>query len=167
MFELTLAEASQVLKGSDPTKLKYKLTNIQLEYEMIPSKALTDEAHTVYDSGKEFLYDHVKRDSVVSFAKGTVTKLNIKVNPQRRSLKGILLLFVEPYTAGTRDSEKYIFPDLTKVDVTVNGKPSMVYNHAIESMDMWKEASRFFVKEKNKTEHMDMTKFYTTISSGF
>ena len=162
MFELTLAEASQVLKGSDPTKLKYKLTNIQLEYEMIPSKALTDEAHTVYDSGKEFLYDHVKRDSVVSFAKGTVTKLNIKVNPQRRSLKGILLLFVEPYTAGTRDSEKYIFPDLTKVDVTVNGKPSMVYNHAIESMDMWKEASRFFVKEKNKTEHMDMTKFYTT-----
>ena len=26
---------------------------------------------------------------------------------------------------------------------------------------MWEEARRFFVKEKNKTEHMDMTKFYT------
>jgi len=31
VFELTLAPASQVVKGSDPTKLKYKLTNIQLE----------------------------------------------------------------------------------------------------------------------------------------
>ena len=35
VFEVTLAPANQVVKGSDPTKLKYKLTNIQLEYEMI------------------------------------------------------------------------------------------------------------------------------------
>ena len=31
VFEATLASASEVVKGSDPTKLKYKLTNIQLE----------------------------------------------------------------------------------------------------------------------------------------
>ena len=73
MLELTLAEASQVVKGSDPTKLKYRLTNIQLEYDMIPSKTLADEAHSVYDSGKEFLYDHVMRDSVVAIAKGSET----------------------------------------------------------------------------------------------
>ena len=35
VFEVTLAPASQVVKGSDATKLKYKLTNIQIEYEMI------------------------------------------------------------------------------------------------------------------------------------
>lgn len=29
-------------------------------------------------------------------------------------------LLLEPYAAGTRDSEKYIFPDLTKVSVTIN-----------------------------------------------
>ena len=28
VFEVTLASAGQVVKGSDPTKLKYKLTNI-------------------------------------------------------------------------------------------------------------------------------------------
>ena len=150
-----------MIKGSDTTKLKYKLTNIQLEYEMIPSKTLADEAHSVYASGKEFLYDHVMREKVVPINKDSETRINIKVNPQRRSLKAILLLFVEPYTGGTRDSEKYVFPDLTKVDVTVNSKPNMLYNHGIESMDMWEEASRFFVKEKNKMEHMTMTKFYT------
>ena len=42
VFELILAPASQVVQGSDPTKLKYKLTNIQLEYEMIRSKELAD-----------------------------------------------------------------------------------------------------------------------------
>jgi len=40
MFELTLAPASQVVKGSDATKLEYKLTKIELEYEMIHSKEL-------------------------------------------------------------------------------------------------------------------------------
>ena len=71
--------------------------------------------------------------------------LNIKVNPQRRSLKGILLLFVEPYVAGSRESEKYFNPGLTKVIVTVNGSPNMLYNNCIEGKDMWEEASRFVV----------------------
>ena len=114
IFELTLAPASQVVRGSDTTKLKYKLTNIQLEYEMIRSKSLAEEAVRIYDSGKEFVYDNVIRDIVVPFAKGTDTRINIKVSPPRRSVKGILLLFVEPYATGTRDSEKYIFPDLKK-----------------------------------------------------
>jgi len=37
----------------------------------------------------------------------------------------------------------------------------MIYNNGVEGKDMWEEAQRFFVKEKNKTEHMDVTKFYT------
>ena len=100
VFELTLAPGSQVVKGSDTTKLKYKLTNIQLEYEMIRKKTLADKAHSVYSIGKELLYDHVMREEVVTFKKGSDTRINLRVNPQRRSPKGILLLFVEPYTAG-------------------------------------------------------------------
>ena len=161
VFELKLAPASQVVRSSDPTKLKYKLTNIQLEYEIIRSKTLTDEAHSVYSSGKEFAYDHIQRAEVVTFAKGTDTRLNIKVNPQRRSLKGILLLFVEPYAGGTRHSEAYLNPDLTKVSVTVNGSPNMIYNNGLEGIDIWEEVKRFFAKEKNKTQHMNATKFYT------
>ena len=66
VFELALAPADQVVKGSDATKLKYKLTNIQLEYEMIRSEDLADQATSVYESGREFMYDHVSRDNVVS-----------------------------------------------------------------------------------------------------
>ena len=136
MFELTLAPASQVVRGSDPSKLEYKLKNIQLEYEMIKSQTLADEAFSAYSSGKEFAYDHIQRDEVVTFAKGTETSLNIKVNPQRRSLKGILLLFVEPYVAGARQAETYLNPDLTKVSVTVNGSPNRLYNNGLEGIDV-------------------------------
>jgi len=37
----------------------------------------------------------------------------------------------------------------------------MLYNNSSEGKDMWEEPRNLFVKEKNKTEHMDMTKFYT------
>ena len=161
VFEVTLAPESQVVKGSDPTKLKYKLTNIQLEYEMIYSENLAEEAESVYISGKEFAYDHVSRPKVVPINRGTETRINIKVDSQRRSMKGILLLFVEPYTAGTRDSEKYIFPALKKISVTVNGSPNMLYNNGIESQDIWSEVGRFFMKDKYKPQHMTMEKFYT------
>ena len=154
VFELTLSEAAQVVKGSDPTKLKYKLTNIQIEYEMLYSEQLAEEANSAYSNGKEFAYDHVHREEVIPIKKGSDSRINIKVNPQRRSLKAILLLFTEPYAAGARDSEKYVFPDLTKVQVTINGSPNMIYNNGLVAEDLWEEASRFFVREGNKTEHM-------------
>ena len=103
----------------------------------------------------------MQRLKIVSFKKETDTRLNIKVDAQRRSLKAILLLFIEPHGEGTRDSEKYIFPDLTKVSVTINGSPNMIFNDGIEGNNIWEEAHRFFVKEKNKIEHMNATKFYT------
>ena len=52
VFELTLSEAAQVVKGSDPTKLKYKLTNIHLEYEMIHNPQRAQLANSEYSSGK-------------------------------------------------------------------------------------------------------------------
>ena len=169
LFEVILAPAEQVVKGGDATKLKYKLKNIELEYEMIrdiPPKqvsreSLGEKATSLYTIGKEFFYDHVTRDKVITFAKGTDTRINVKVNQQRRSMKGLLLLFEEPYNAGTRDSEKYIFPDIKNVSVTINGSPNMLYNNGIKGRDVWSEVSRFFMKEKHKPQHMNMKKFYT------
>jgi len=120
---------------------------------------LAEEANSAYSSGKEFVYDHVHFDSITSFQKGSARRLNIKVNAQRRSMKAILLLFEEPYSSGARDSEKNVFPDLTKVQVTINGSPNILYNEGIVATDLWAEASRFFVKEKNKTEHMNLKLF--------
>ena len=144
VFELTLAAAHEVVRGSDGTKLGYKLENIQLEYEVIRSESLAKEAVRTYSSGKEFAYDLVMRERVVPITRGSDTHLNLRVNPQRRSLKGILLLFINPYAAGARDTEHYFNPDITKVQVTVNGVPNLVCNEGLSGSDMWQELTRHF-----------------------
>lgn len=121
---------------------------------MMPSTSLANKARIVYTSGKGFVYDHVSPDKMVPI------KRRITVNVQRRSMKGLLLLFVEAYAPGARDSEKYVFPDLKKVSITINGSPNMIYNKGIEREDMWSEVSRCFIKEKHKPQHMKVKKFY-------
>ena len=147
IFEVTLAPAAQVVKGSDVNKLVYKLANIQLRYKTIRSESLAEEATSVYWNGKAFAYDQVMREKVITFANGTEERLNLHVNPQRRSLKANLLLFIEPFAAGARDSEKYFNPDITKVHVTINGSSSRIYNTGIHGKHMWTEISRFFGKK--------------------
>ena len=159
VFELTLASAPEVVKGSDASKLGYKLENIQMEYEVIRSKTLADEATREYKSGKEFAYDYVMRERVVPITRGSDTRLNLRVNPQRRSLKGILLLFISPYTDGNRDSESYFNPDITKVAVTVNGVPNRVYNEGISGSDMWEELTRHFKPSTDGRPNMTLAKY--------
>ena len=155
IFELTLALAPQVVKGSDASKLNYRLTNIQQEYEMIRSEALADEADRVYKSGKEFAYDHVMREEVVTFKKDADQRLNIRANPQRRSLKAILLLFIEPYVGGARESEKYFNRHHQSERYS-----KRFAQHGLQGKDMRGEISRFFANQKRKS-HMTLTKIYT------
>ena len=172
-FELTLAPASQVVMCSDASKLVYKLTNIQLEYEVIRGKQLADEATSSYTYGKEFAYDQIMLEEVVEVDRGTEGRLNLKVNPQRRSLKGILLLFIVLYTEGARNSEHYLNPDITEVSVTINSSPNRVYNEGIIGIDMWDEVSRFFGTKSKKSggtndrPNMNLTKCFTDNKFGF
>ena len=106
VFELRLAPASNVVKGSDASKLAYELTNIQLEYEVIHSKNLADEVESNYKNGKRLMYEHVTHNKTISFSKSADSIINESINVPRRSMKGLLLLFYEPYAGGARDSEK-------------------------------------------------------------
>ena len=114
-----------------------------------------------YSYGEEFAYDLVVREEVVEVNRVTEGRLNLSVNPQRRSLKGILLLFIVHYTAGARDSKNYINPDSTKVSVTVNSSPNRVYNEGITGIDMWNEVSRFFATKSSGSPNIILTKYLT------
>ena len=121
VFELGLSPASNIVKGSDATKLGYELTNIQLEYEVIHSKNLADEAGSNYKNGKRLMYEHVTHHKTISFSKSADSIINESINVPGRSMKGLLLLFYKPYAVGARDSEKTFNPDITEVKVVVNG----------------------------------------------
>ena len=59
--------------------------------------------------------------------------------------------------ADTEDSEEYIYPNITKVDVTIDGRPNAVYSNGMSTDDLYREAKRIFhVNDSNMTE----AKFY-------
>lgn len=161
VFEIALAPADQVVLGADPSKLGYELNNIELEYEVIRNDVLAQDTSSVYRSGKMFFYDHVSLHKTLIVKRDTDTILNETINVPRRSMKGLLLLFVEPYTAGTRDSQKFTNPDITSVKVTVDGTPNKVYSQGMEGKDMWEEVARHFIIAEQHETAMTPISYYT------
>ena len=103
---MALAPGAKVVKGSDTTKLKYKLTNIQLEYEMIHSKELAEEASSVYESGKAFIYDHVARDRVHTIKKETDTKIKHHGQRSKKILERAFTLVYRALQCGNKGFRK-------------------------------------------------------------
>ncbi len=65
-------------------------------------------------------------------------------------MRAIVILFKH---ADTVDSEEYVYPKITKVDVTIDGRPNAVYSNGITTDDLYKEAKRIFhVENSNMTE---------------
>ena len=69
-------------------------------------------------------------------------------------MTGLLFLFTEPFTAGTRDSEKFVSPDITSVKIDIDGVPNMLYSRGMIPTDQYKSIPQRFtgdisVKEKD------------------
>ena len=64
-------------------------------------------------------------------------------NTPARSMKGILLLFVDPAAAFQRDTEAFYNPKITKVEVTIEGVPNELYAQGLRAYQQWYEARKF------------------------
>ena len=52
-------------------------------------------------------------------------------------MTGILCLFTESHTGGTRDSEKFVNPSITSINVNVDGMPNRLYSKGMVATDFW------------------------------
>ena len=147
-FEVTLADTTNLLQGTDSALTgaihDYSMTNLQLQYETIHSDTLARSAAAEYSAGKAFLYDHVHHHRTVPVLDKTQDLITETVNIPRRSLSGLLLLFVKPFLAGQRDSEKFVNPNITDVKVNINGVPNKIYSQGLKPADIYKEVVRRF-----------------------
>ena len=159
-FEVTLADTTNILQqDTAESKLTgnihaYSVTNLELQYETIHSDILARSAMQEYSAGKAFLYDHVTLYKSFSFNEQNDELITQTVNIPRRSLSGLLLLFVKPYDAGKRDSEAFVNPDITDVKVNINGVPNKVYSQGLKPNDIYKEVVRRF------GDHVSPTQFF-------
>ena len=95
------------------------------------------------------------------WAKGNTREV-IDINIPRKSMKAVVLLFTEK---GAGDSEHFLFPNLTQVDVTVEGNPNDIYSRGLAKRNMYREAVRFFGNDDCEkyigTECISRRQYYT------
>ena len=150
-FEITLAPVSDIVVYSDTTKPpSYKITNLELEYRSISSQYLANRALEAYRVGHAFFYENFLRHKTFTINKATESVINEHVSVPRRSITGLLFLFTAHFSAGARDSEKFVSPDITSVQINIAGVPNMLYSRGMLPTDLYRSIlQRFSVKEKD------------------
>ena len=154
-FEITFAPVNNVVIYSDTTKPpNYKITNLELEYRCISGEFLANEATGGYQVGCGFLYENIVLHKTFNISKATDAIINEHVNIPRRSMIGILCLFTEVFTDGTRDSEKFVNPNITSVNFNIDGVPSKLFSNGMVPSDFWQSLDNIF-NRKNTLKESD------------
>ena len=139
MFEITLTSvADLVVYENADIAPNYSLSHLELEYSCISSDVLASRASSAYQIGKGLQYENIILHKTFTIANKVDEVINQHINLPRKSMTGILCLFTETYTGGTRDSEKFINPSLTSVQINIDGLPNRLYSKGMVPTDFWK-----------------------------
>ncbi|CAB3997486.1 Hypothetical predicted protein, partial [Paramuricea clavata] len=124
-YVITLPTADEIMNAqSGETVEGYTLENIELEYESIDNIDLARKAENLYGSERELSFEHVTLMKKTEWSKDS-TIINETINVPRRCMKAIVMLFTNKTKT---DSEEYVYPNIEKVKVTVEGVPNAVYS---------------------------------------
>ena len=153
-YDLTFNNNGRVIVSTD-TAASYKVSEIHLEYETVNIPELARVIRDKYNGRSTVMYDRVIRHSKESLNKSDTT-WNIRLAPQARSMKGVLILFVDPGANGggadyTRDTEKFYNPKIKKVSVMLDGSPNQLYSSGMLPHQYFEEIRKHFADGKHKT----------------
>ena len=151
-YELTFNNYGSVIVSSDTTAT-YTITDIHLEFEVLTSPELATLLKRKYEGKHTVLYDRVIRHSKLTLNKSD-TIWNIALAPQAKSMKSILILFVDPNDGGAlygRDTEKFYNPKITNVMITLDGNPNQLFASGMRPHQQFGEIKKIFADGKHRT----------------
>ena len=151
-FNYKTPSASEIMIAQSGESVgDYALKESKLIYESIESSDAYSQAAAEY-ADTDFSFVDISYLKPTNWGKDQTSVVESVNVP--RSMRAIIMLFKHTDTV---DSEEYIYPNITKVDVTIDGRPNAVYSNGIGIDDLYREARRvFYVKDTNMTEK----KFY-------
>lgn len=128
----TAAVGSTAAKAADAA---YKITNIRLEFDKVNHEGLASAMISRY-ARLALPYERILRSKVVIMRKSD-TSYNLQIDTPAKSLKGVLLLFVDPTIVKPYAGKNEVFynPKFEKVSITVEGEPNELYSHAMVGKD--------------------------------
>ena len=132
---------------SSPPKVpdaKYKITEVSLEYEIVPQPDLADSIAMEYQS-MALPYDRILKNRQIP-----VNKMDSWfINTPCRSLKGILVQF-KSEELYKRDRSRFYSSKIKKVAVIVEGKPNQLYTEGMRSFEQYDETCKYFAEGKQR-----------------
>ena len=147
-YELTFADYSDVIKATN-TDATYTISDISLEFDTIIN-ALASQIRTEYMKNS-ILYDRILRARIIPLNKSD-TSFSVDINSPSKSLKGVLLIFTQERSATkfARDTEEFYNPQITKVEVTVEGVPNELHAQNMEYRHQYDEIVKHFAEGRLK-----------------
>ena len=156
-YKIGLPRADTIMNAqSGQTISGYTLESLALEYETLENPELAEQALSGYEIGRSLSYEHVTLLRKTEWSKDS-TLVNETINLPRKSMKAIVMLFKEK--GDVTDSEKYVYPNITGVKITVEGVPNAVFSQGMKKYDFFEEARRFFLNRKRDV--MEVEDFYS------
>ena len=140
-YELTFNEYGSTVQAT-AAATSYTVENISLEFDKVTNAELARLIRYQYANRLAILYERILRHRKLRRDKSD-TVWNININTSVRSMKGLLLLFVDPAAAFQRDTEAFYNPQITKVEVTIEGVPNELYAQGLRAYQQWDEVRKF------------------------
>ena len=144
-YEFIFNDPKNVIKSTDASA-SYTVENISLEFDTVTDTSLTRQLQQSIDGKMVILFDRILLQTMIPKNKKD-TVWNIDLNVPSRSMKGILMLFEDPERTSP---ETYYNPEITKLTMTLGGKPNQLYSQGMKAYHQWYEIKKFFALDSKK-----------------
>ena len=149
-YELTFNDYNKVINSTDADS-SYDISNFCLEFDMVTDSELTRQIRQQFSGRMAILYDRILRHRKITKKKSD-TLWNINLNVPARSMKGILMLFEDPDRTSTED---FVNPNITKVEMTIEGVPNQLYSQGMRQYQQWDEINKYFALTSKRDKETD------------
>ena len=149
-YELTFNDYDKVISSTDADS-SYVVSNICLEFDMVTDPELARQIRQQFSGRMAILYDRILRHRKITKKKSD-TLWNINLNVPARSMKGILMLFEDPDRTSTED---FVNPNITKVEMTIEGVPNQLYSQGMRQYQQWDEINKYFALTSKRDKETD------------
>ena len=156
-YELMFNGYSRVIQATGDVDASFHIGGTSLMYNMVTLPELARMIDNQYKGRLAILYDRVLRHQKITMDKPN-TLWNINLNMPARSMKGILMLFenVAGQQPFARNTEAFYNPQITKVEVTIDGIPNQLYSQRMRAFQMWDEAKKYFAVSPGSKRHPEV-----------
>ena len=156
-YIITLPQASEImLAQSGQTLGNYSLENLELKYETIENQDIVDNVAFLYSYGRSLSYEHVTLMKTIVWASSS-TLINENINIPRKLMKAIVILFTK---TASKDSEEFLYPNITEVKVTIEGVPNQIYSQGIPKSQFYDGTKRLSGLKDENDQFITPQKFY-------